>query len=69
MHRATDPIYVLEDATGYVTACPATPEGLSAEVSRRPLVAPIRVFHWHLKALQWNLARSFTWEAAGSTWF
>lgn len=39
-------LFILRDSTGYVTACHPTHRALEIEVGRRPLLAPITVYHW-----------------------
>lgn len=42
----TSPLYVLTDADGYTSACPADAHSLLREVSRLPMRAPILVAHF-----------------------
>lgn len=64
------PLYILTDATGYVTCCFAAHRDLREESARRPLLAPIRVAHWatgrtdvgtHGGQPKWKLVEEFLW--------
>lgn len=62
-------LYILTDAEGFTTCCDATMLALSREGSRRPLMAPIEVFHWidaarDHRGVSWRLKERWTWTGA-----
>ena len=64
-------IYILKDREGYVSSCAPTRHALSVEASRRPLSAPIKVYHWTQSGrwfdssmCGWRLKETWVWEGA-----
>lgn len=69
-----DEMYVLIDANGFTSCCAMGQAALLREVSRRPMLAPIRVFHWrlhvavnqrvvdHRKWGEWRKVQEFDWS-------
>lgn len=58
-------LYILTDAGGYTVACHPSRKALALEASRRPLLAPIRAWHWTCNhAREWVLKDEWVWEGA-----
>lgn len=62
-----EPIYILTDARGFVTASAASRAGMVEEAVRAKLVGPIEIASWTpvgdgLRAAGWRLLDKWVWK-------